>query len=70
MKRLMNQRWFIALVFMVLFKPTMFSQMPQYATFDSITNVIKIAIIAVLLAWFALFYQKNMQKSNIFTFWN
>lgn len=58
MKRLMNQRWFIALVFMVLFKPTMFSQMPQYATFDSITNVIKIAIIAVLLAWFALFYQK------------
>ena len=39
MKKLMNQRWFIALVFMVLYKPAMFSQMPALHTFDTISKV-------------------------------
>lgn len=58
MKKLMNQRWFIALVFMVLYKPAMFSQMPALHTFDTITNVFKIMVIAVLGVWFVYFYQK------------
>ena len=48
MKKLMNQRWFIALVFMVLYKPAMFSQMPALHTFDTISNVFKVMVIAVL----------------------
>lgn len=58
MKKLMNQRWFIALVFMVLYKPAMFSQMPALHTFDTISNVFKIMVIAVLGVWFVYFYQK------------
>lgn len=58
MKKLMNQRWFIALVFMVLYKPAMFSQMPALHTFDTISNVFKIMVIAVLGVWFFYFYQK------------
>ena len=58
MSKLMNQRWFIALVFMVIYKPTIFSQMPQLATLDTITDIFKIAVLAVLLMWFLLFYQK------------
>ena len=58
MKKLMNQRWFIALVFMVLYKPAMFSQMPELHTFDTISNVFKIMVIAVLGVWFVYFYQK------------
>lgn len=55
MKKLMNQRWFIALVFMVLYKPAMFSQMPALHTFDTISNVFKIMVIAVLGVWFVTF---------------
>ena len=44
MKKLMNQRWFIALVFMVLYKPAMFSQMPALHTFDTISNVFKVMV--------------------------
>lgn len=58
MKKLMNQRWFIALVFMVLYKPAMFSQMPALHTFDTISNVFKVMVIAVLGVWFVYFYQK------------
>jgi len=58
MKKLMNQRWFIALVFMVLYKPAMFSQMPALHTFDTISNVFKVMVIAVLGVWFFYFYQK------------
>lgn len=58
MKKLMNQRWFIALVFMALYKPAMFSQMPALHTFDTILNVFKIMVIAVLGVWFVYFYQK------------
>lgn len=58
MKKLMNQRWFIALVFMALYKPAMFSQMPALHTFDTISNVFKIMVIAVLGVWFVYFYQK------------
>lgn len=58
MKKLMNQRWFIALVFMVLYKPAMFSQMPTLHTFDTISNVFKVMVIAVLGVWFFYFYQK------------
>lgn len=58
MKRLMNQRWFIALVFMVLFKPTILSQMPGLEKIDAITDVFKIAVLVVLLVWFVCFYQK------------
>lgn len=58
MKKLMNQSWFIAIVFMVLYKPAIFSQMAQYQTFDKISNVLKVLIIAVLLVWFCFFYQK------------
>lgn len=58
MKKLMHQRWFIALVFMVLYKPAMFSQMPALHTFDTISNVFKIMVIAVLGVWFVYFYQK------------
>lgn len=58
MKSLMNRSWFIALVFAVLYKPTIFSQLPQLATFDKITDVLKFAVLAVLLAWFVLFYKK------------
>ena len=54
----MNQRWFIALVFMVLYKPAMFSQMPALHTFDTISNVFKVMVIAVLGVWFVYFYQK------------
>ena len=55
MKKLMNQRWFIALVFMVLYKPAMFSQMPALHTFDTISNVFKVMVIAVLGVWFFYF---------------
>lgn len=58
MKKLMHQRWFIALVFMVLYKPAMFSQMPALHTFDTISNVFKVMVIAVLGVWFVYFYQK------------
>lgn len=58
MKKLMNQRWFIALVFMVLYKPAMFSQMPALHTFDTISNVFKVMVIAILGVWFFYFYQK------------
>jgi cellulose synthase/poly-beta-1,6-N-acetylglucosamine synthase-like glycosyltransferase len=58
MKKLMNQSWFIAIVFMVLYKPAIFSQMAQYQTFDKISNVLKVLIVAILLAWFCFFYQK------------
>ena len=58
MKKLMNQRWFIALVFMGLYKPAMFSQMPALHTFDTISNVFKVMVIAVLGVWFVYFYQK------------
>lgn len=58
MKRLMNQRWFIALVFMVLFKPTIISQMPGLEKLDSITDIFKIAVLFVLLLWFVCFYQR------------
>lgn len=58
MKNLLNQRWFIALVFMVLYKPTMFSQMPQYSTFDNLSNVFKLLVLLVLMACFLLSYQK------------
>ena len=47
MKKLMNQNWFIAIVFMVLYKPAIFSQMPQYQTFDKISNVLKVLIIVL-----------------------
>ena len=68
MKKLMNQNWFIAIVFMVLYKPAIFSQMPQYQTFDKISNVLKVLIIAVLLVWFCLFYQKFSMYFVIFLF--
>lgn len=58
MKSLMNRRWFIALVFAVLYKPTIFSQLPQLALFDTVTNVLKLAVLAVLLVWFVMFYKK------------
>lgn len=58
MKKLMNQRWFIALVFMVLYKPAMFSQMPALHTFDTISNVFKVMVIAILGVWFFYFYRK------------
>lgn len=58
MKKLMNQSWFIALVFMVLYKPAMFSQMPSLHTFDTLSNVFKVLVIAVLGVWFFYFYQK------------
>ena len=51
MKKLMNQNWFIAIVFMVLYKPAIFSQMPQYQTFDKISNVLKVLIIAVPVSY-------------------
>ena len=36
----------------------MFSQMPALHTFDTISNVFKVMVIAVLGVWFVYFYQK------------
>lgn len=58
MKKLMNQRWFLVIVFMVLYKPTILSQMPVYSTIDTLSNIFKVFVIAILFAWFFLFYQK------------
>lgn len=58
MKSLMNQRWFLALVFVVFYKPTMFSQVPQYSPLDSMLNIVKILLVSIILAWFFLYFRK------------
>ena len=50
MKRLMGQRWFLAIVFVILYKPAMLSQMPQYSSIDTLTNILKVLISAVIIA--------------------
>lgn len=58
MKQLMGQRWFLTIIFVILYKPAMLSQMPKYATLDTVTDIIKILIIAVVIAWFLLYYRR------------
>ena len=58
MKRLMGQRWFLAIVFVILYKPAMLSQMPQYSSIDTLTNILKVLISAVIIAWMFLYYRK------------